>query len=176
MEAWFDNWSSIAQIFITGVCCFIGLVIMLRVSGKRTLTKMNAFDFIMTVTMGSTLASAISSNDITIVEGLVALGVLILMQYIIAWISARSAWFQQLIKATPSVLYYKGRYYESTLKRERITKMEVHAAMRIQGFADPSQVLMVMLETDGRLSVIAKDDDVEALGVLDVFEDDEYLI
>jgi uncharacterized membrane protein YcaP (DUF421 family) len=167
---WFESWQSIINISITGIISFIGLIILLRVAGKRTLTKMNAFDFIMTFTIGSTLATTITSDDTTVSEGLTALAIIIFVQYAIAWLEVRSNWFQKLIKAQPSVLFHDGKFREKTMRQERITKVEILAAMRYSGLSDPSQARLVLMETDGQLSVIPKNDKVDDLGVLQTIE------
>lgn len=65
MEAgmFFENWSQILKILLTGAFAYIAIIIVLRLSGKRTLSQMNAFDFIITVALGSTLATAMLSKD-----------------------------------------------------------------------------------------------------------------
>lgn len=167
---WFENWDTIGQIIIKGVVCFIGLILLLRLGGKRTLTKMNAFDFIMTFTIGSTLASIITSNGTTITEGMTALGIIILMQFIIAWLEVRFDWFQKIIKSRPTVLFYDGRFREEAMRNERITKVEVLAAMRYNGLADPSEAELVLIETDGQLSVIPKKEEPTNYGVMQSVE------
>lgn len=167
---WFDSWSSIEQIIIKAVVCFIGLILLLRLGGKRTLTKMNAFDFIMTFTIGSTLASVITNDTIAISEGMTALGIIILMQFVIAWLEVRSDWFQKIIKSRPTVLFYDGNFKQKSMREERITKVEVLAAMRYNGLADPSEAELVLMETDGQLSVIPKKEKQSEYGVMQVVE------
>lgn len=167
---WFESMESLLTISLKGVVCFIGLIILLRVAGKRTLTKMNAFDFIMTFTIGSTLATTITSRDVTVSEGITALGIIIGVQYVIAWLEVRSEVFQKIVKSKPSVLFFEGAYRDKTMRQERITKVEVLAAMRYSGVSDPSEVRLVLMETDGQLSVIPKNEDVERLGVLETVE------
>jgi len=167
---WFESWESILNISITGVVSFIGLIFLLRIAGKRTLTKMNAFDFIMTFTIGSTLATTITSDDTTVSEGLTALAIIIFVQYIIAWLEVRSEWFQKLIKAQPSVLFYEGDFQEAMMKKERITKVEILAAMRYSGLSDPSQACLVIMETDGQLSAVPNSDQKSGLGVMNTVE------
>ena len=167
---WFESWDSLLNITITGIVTFISLIVLLRIAGKRTLTKMNAFDFIMTFTIGSALATTITSDSTTISEGVTALAVIIFVQYIIAWLEVRSDFFQKLIKAKPSVLYHNGEFLDKTMREERITKVEVLAAMRYSGLADPSQAMLVLMETDGQLSVIPKRQDTDELGVLKTVE------
>lgn len=163
---WFNDWNGIYEIVVRGVVCFVGLIVLLRIGGKRTLTKMNAFDFIMTFTIGSTLSAVITSKSITISEGMMALAVIIGVQYIIAWLEVRSNWFQELIKSEPSVLFKRGEFQERMMRSERITRQEVLAAMRYAGLADPSQVDYVLMETDGQLSVIPRNVDNHGYGAL----------
>ncbi|MAM35263.1 MAG: hypothetical protein CMH28_09330 [Micavibrio sp.] len=168
---WFEDFNSVVVVLTKGTICFIGLVFFLRLSGKRTLSKMNAFDFVMTVTMGSTLATTIISKDVTIVEGMAALGIIILVQYIIAWLEVRSDVFQEIIKSKPTVLFYEGSYQKDNLCQERITEVEVLASMRNNGMSDPAQVKAVILETDGRLSVIPYTNDKKDLKTLSPVSD-----
>lgn len=163
---WFEDWAALLNILITGLVCFVGLIVLLRVAGKRTLTKMNAFDFIMTFTIGSTLATTITSSDITISEGMTALGTIIFAQYVIAWLEVRSGTFQNLVKAKPSVLFHDGKFHLETMLKERISKVEVLAAMRYSGLSDPSQARLVIMETDGQLSVIPKSEGETGMGTL----------
>ena len=150
----FDGWYDLIRILITGTAAYVGLVLLLRVTGKRTLAKMNAFDFVVTVALGSTLATIFLSSEVSLSEGLLALALLCALQYVVAWISTRSARFQQLIKAEPSLLFYRGRTLPAVLAQERVTQEEIFAAVRERGFADISKVGAVVLETDGSFSVI----------------------
>ncbi|RPI86275.1 MAG: DUF421 domain-containing protein [Chloroflexi bacterium] len=65
----FNSWSDLIRIIIIGVLAYIGLVVLLLVSGKRTLSKMNSFDFVITVALGSTLATVLLSKDVALAEG-----------------------------------------------------------------------------------------------------------
>jgi len=84
-----------------GICAYAALVLMLRVSGKRTLSKMNAFDFVVTIALGSTLASLLLSKDVPLAEGLLALGLLISLQWVVAWMAIRFTGWRMLIKSEP---------------------------------------------------------------------------
>lgn len=152
----FNNWESIWRTMIVGACAYILLIIVLRISGKRTLSKMNAFDFIITIALGSTLATILLSKDTALAEGVVALSLLVFLQYTITWLSIRSDRFQNLIKSTPVLLVYKGTYLSAALRKERITKEEIDATLRQEGIDDKREVDAVVLETDGTLSVISK--------------------
>jgi len=80
----FQSWSGLGRVTIVGVAAYLALVLMLRVSGKRSLAKLNAFDLVVTVALGSTLATTLLSKTVPLVEGVAAFAVLLLMQYAIA--------------------------------------------------------------------------------------------
>jgi len=106
----FDSWPSLIRIPLVGLLAYAALILMLRVSGKRTLSKMNAFDLIVTVALGSTLSTVLLDDGIPLAEGVAALALLICLQYAITWASVRSPRFQGLIKAEPALLVHRGRY------------------------------------------------------------------
>lgn len=149
-----DGWYPIVRVLIVGTLAYAGLVAVLRVSGKRTLSKMNAFDLIVTVALGSTLATILLSSRVSLVTGLVALGLLAALQYLVAWASVRSATVRHLIKAEPRLLFHDGSYLHAAMRAERVTEEEIMQAMRNMGASSLEDVAAVVLETDGTLSVI----------------------
>lgn len=154
----FNSFYDLFRVVVVGTCAYVGLILLLRVSGKRTLAKMNAFDFVVTVALGSTLATALLSKDVALAEGLTAFATLILLQYVIAWLSVRSATVRKLVKSEPALIFYQGQFLDSVLKRERVTPDEVRAAVRSQGVATMDNVEGVVLETDGSFSVVKSAD------------------
>ncbi len=152
----FDNWSGLVRVLGQGVGAYAVLILLLRLSGKRTLSKMNAFDLVVTVALGSTLATVLLSKDVALAEGVAAFAVLILSQYAIAALSVRSGAVEAMAKSNPSLLLRDGMVDDAALVSERVTGEEVCAAVRAAGLGDLALVAAVVLESDGSLSVIAK--------------------
>ena len=150
----FDGWSDLLRILVVGLCAYTGLVLILRVTGKRTLSKMNAFDFVVTVALGSTLASAVLSSDVSVSEALLAFALLCGLQFAITFLSVRSRRVQHLVKSEPALLAWQGTLLSDALRRERVTEDEVLAALRASGKATLSSAYAVVLETDGSFSVL----------------------
>ena len=73
----FDGWLSLLRTAVVGILAYAALVHFLRVSGKRTLSKMNAFDLIVTVALGSTLATVLLSSSVSLATGALAFALLI---------------------------------------------------------------------------------------------------
>ena len=137
-----------------GTIAYIAIIFMLRISGKRTLSKWNSFDFVVTIAFGSILASILLSTKDTFGQGILGFALLVLFQFLLTWIAVRSSWIQKLIKAEPALLLDKGQLKHDVLKRERVAEGEVLAALRASGVGSIEDVDAVVLETDGSFSVI----------------------
>ena len=155
----FNGWGSLFRILVIGLLAYTTLVIFLRLSGNRTLSKMNAFDLIVTVALGSTLATVLLSKDVALADGAVAMGLLISLQFIITWASVRFSWVRRLVTGEPLMLLYQGEYLPHSLRKARVTKAEVLSAIRGSGVSDVAAVQAVVLETDGSLSVVKREAD-----------------
>jgi len=154
----FDGWAGIGRTLVVGALAYAALVVILRVSGKRTLSKMNAFDFVVTVALGSTLATILLSQNVALAEGITALALLVGLQYAITWLSVRSPAVNDLVKSEPALLLYRGEFLHGQMRRSRVVEAEVRAAVRAQGVASLAEVEAVVLETDGSFSVVERSD------------------
>ncbi len=154
----FNNLAGLVRTALIGVLAYAVLVLMLRVSGKRTLSKMNAFDLFVTVALGSTLATILLSKDVALAEGVVAFATLIGLQFLIASLSVRSRTISDLVKAEPRLLVFDGRFLRDAMRAERMVEAEVEAAVRQQGIATLDAVRAVVLETDGSIAVVPRSD------------------
>ncbi len=150
----FDSWSGLGRVVLIGIMAYAALLVMLRISGNRTLSKMNAFDLIVTVALGSTLATILLSRDVALAEGLVAFGLLIGLQFAITWLSVRWPVVGHLVKSEPRLLVYRGALLPDQLRHARVVEAEVLAAAREQGIASMNKIEAMVLETDGTFSVV----------------------
>ena len=164
----FSNLNPFIEIPITGTITYIAVIIMLRLSGKRTLAKWNSFDFVVTIAFGSVLASALLSTTDEFGKGILAFGLLVLFQFIITWISVRSSVIQKLIKSEPSLLLYRGEMQHDVMKKERIAEGEILTALRNSGVSAIEDADAVILETDGSFSVLQNIDESSASALKDV--------
>ncbi|HEX2147612.1 MAG TPA: YetF domain-containing protein [Pseudorhizobium sp.] len=155
-ELFFQGWENVVRTLVVGVLAYIVLILFIRISGKRTLAKLNAFDLVVTVALGSTLASILLQKSIALTEGAVALGLLIGLQYLVTFLSVRSRGFAKMIRSEPTLLARKGEFCTDALLNQRLTEDEVLSAVRSQGLGGLEQVEAVILESDGSLSVIRK--------------------
>ena len=145
---------SFIRITTVGTLAYIGLIVLLRISRKRTLSQLNMFDFVITVAFGSVLSTILLNNNTSLLEGLLAFALLVLFQFTITFLSVRSKKFSQIIKAEPKLLFLEGQFFRNAMKTERVTEDEMLQSIRKQGIGTLTEVKAIVLETDGTLSII----------------------
>ena len=115
---------------------------------------MKEFDFIVTVALVSTLATVLLSKDVALAEGVLAPGILISLQYILASLSVRSKKFSQLINSDPTLIFYKGSFLESALRKKRVTEAELRSILRSSGVTSINQIEAVVMESNGQFTAV----------------------
>lgn len=151
---WFDTVQGIVRVILVGTTAYFTLIVVLRLSGKRTLAKLNAFDFVITVALGSTLATILLSKDVALAEGAVALALLAGLQLVVAKVTTTAPGTRAVLTSRPSFIVADGVLLEEAVKRHRVSMAEINQVVRGAGCGDLSKVSAVVLETDGTLSVI----------------------
>jgi len=153
----FKDWESLYHVVICASISYLALFLFIRISGKRTLAKLNAFDFVVSVTLGSTLSSMMLMK-VTISEGCVALMIIILLQYLLAFFAKKSKTMEKAINSTPTLLFYNGEFIEDAMKRELITKEEIYSEIRQYRIERLEDVRAVVMELNGEMTVVKKSD------------------
>ena len=172
---WFLDPTYLGEVFVYTLIAYIGVIVVLRLSGKRSLAKWNIFDFVITIAIGTTLATTVMSTGDTneMRKGIMGFLLLVIFQYTITTLSVQFNWFASIIKSKPTLVAYDGKYLDKIMRQQRLTKSEVLAAMRQQGIANLSEVGAVILETNGTLSVLGKweTDSIDSLTNVSGYED-----
>lgn len=150
----FTGWDSLIRTLVVGVASYAMLVLFLRVSGKRTLSKLNAFDFVVTVALGSTLATGLLAKDVGVADTVTAFGLLIGLQFLVTWSSVRLRWIRSAVTGEPHLLARRGELLPEAMRKTRIAESEIQAALRGAGMGGLDQAEAVVLETDGSISVV----------------------
>lgn len=156
MINFYGGWDPVARVLVIGPLAYASMVLLLRISGKRTLSKMNAFDFVVTIALGSVLATILLDSSVSLATGVIAIAVLVLGQLVITALSVRVGWVEQLVKSDPSLVALHGQTLKRPMRRLRVTEAEIAAAVRSSGKAALDEVKAVVLETDGSFTVIGE--------------------
>ena len=153
----FNGLPGLWRTVIAAVFAYTCVIVILRIAGKHALSKMHVFDWVVTVALGSTLATILLSEDVALAEGLVAIAMLVGLQWIVAKASVAYEPWRNFLRSDPQILLYHGELDSETMTSERVTEVEVDTAIRMRGFGDRSAIAFVVLESDGSLTVISED-------------------
>lgn len=153
----FKDWENLWHVALCAAISYVTLFLFIRISGKRTLSQMNAFDFVLTVSLGSTLSFMILAQ-VPIVEGAVALLVIISLQYLLAFSVRKSRRMEKLINASPTLLFYNGNFLQHAMSKEVITEEEIIAEIRRHRLERIDDVRAVVMELNGEITVVKKAD------------------
>jgi uncharacterized membrane protein YcaP (DUF421 family) len=151
----------LAEKMLRPIIVYVFLIVGLRLSGKRELAQLNPFDLIVLLTLSNTVQNAIIGNDNSVTGGIIGATSLLAINYLVVRFLYDHRKIEQLVEGSPDVLVEDGKIYEHKLKRELITKEELAAAARKQGFETLSDVRQCVLEPGGTLTFIARKPDTE---------------
>jgi uncharacterized membrane protein YcaP (DUF421 family) len=167
MSSWWSGWSGTGRVVLDAVFIYVAVIVVLRLTGKRTLAKLSAFDFVVTVALGSVLAAVITADDIPLADGVVAVALLAGLQFLVAFVSSRWPRLHHVVTSSPVVLVRDGEVLDQAVRDNRLSPDELAAAVRKQGIPDFGEVSALVLETDGTFSVLRSTPTAEVLrGVL----------
>ncbi|KYG82968.1 hypothetical protein AWW67_05955 [Roseivirga seohaensis] len=154
----YSSSSSILITVLSTVGIYLAVLIITRLNGLRTFAKMSSFDFAITIAIGSVIASTLISQQNSLVKGIVALTVLVVLQAAVAKLRKKSNVFENAVTNTPVLLMSGSEILWHNLKANRVTEADLYAKLREANVYEMRQVLAVVLETTGDISVLHSED------------------
>ncbi len=149
--------AGLLEIVLRTAIIYAVLFLGLRLMGKRELGQMTAFDLVVILVISNAVQNAMVGQDTSVTGGIVAAFTLLIANRLVAWARLRVPILGRVAEGHPTVLVNDGTFIEANLKREEIVPDEVLTAMREHGVADLKQVASAVLEMDGSISIIPKD-------------------
>ena len=155
LSDWFNiSAISILAVLLSAIGVYALVIFLTRLVGLRSFSKMSSFDFVMTVAVGSMVASAVLLKDPPLFRAAFALASIFGLQYGIALLRQRSSRFSGLVDNEPLLLMDGPDVIEENLRKARVTEDDLRAKLREANVLDPSEVRAVVLETTGNISVL----------------------
>ena len=151
---WISNGDRLLEVSAAALVFYVFVVALVRIMGKRTTSQMNNFDWIITIAVGSLAASGMLLKNVAILDALAAILVLAGMQWVTTWLVLRSTIAEKLVKAAPTLLVHRGKLLHGEMKKTRVSEAEICSVLREQGMVQMAQADWVILETDGKMTVI----------------------
>lgn len=164
----FDGFDRLARIAILAPLLYVFAIALIRAGGKRTTSQMNNFDWVVTVALGSLAASGILFPNIPLADVVLAMAIMVGLKWLTTKTALHLPFMAHAVKARPAVLFAQGRHIPEAMRRERVLREEVDAAIRAAGHADLGEVAWVILESDATLNVVAQ---AHVFGPVTAFDD-----
>lgn len=137
---------------------YVVVLIGVRLSGKREVGQMTPFDLVLLLLLSNAVQNAMTGSDTSLVGGMVAATVLLVLNYFVADLSGANRRFRKFIQGEPSMLIHDGEVITAHMAKEHVSMDELQRAMRGHGIADFHQVAIGVLEVDGSMSFLRYDD------------------
>lgn len=135
---------------------YLLMLVVIRVLGKRTVGNFSAFDLLVALMLGE-MVDEIIYGDVSISQGVVAIGVVAAAQYANEWLGYWDHGFDALLEGTPTLVVRNGVLDTKGMRAERMNAREVMAELRVLGIDDIREVKQAMVENDGVVSVVKED-------------------
>lgn len=146
-------WAFIGRALIV----YFVLLVMIRVSGKRTMGQFTSFDMLLVVLLGNAVQNALLGPDTSVGGGLLLAATLIALNWLVGLASARSARIEALVEGSPILLARDGKVYKDVLRHELISREDFGKAMREAGVDEVDQIHIAVLETNGHITIVQRD-------------------
>ncbi|WLT29953.1 DUF421 domain-containing protein [Geothrix sp. PMB-07] len=144
------------EFVLRGLLVYGFLLITLRLTGKRQVGQLAPFDLVLLLVLSNAVQNSMNAGDNTVAAGFILVATLLAANGLLSWITWRSKKAETLLEGRPQILVHNGQVDEAMLAAERITRHELMAAVRQAGLSDLAEVRVAILETNGRINVVAK--------------------
>jgi uncharacterized membrane protein YcaP (DUF421 family) len=139
-----------------GVVVYVLVMILMRLSGKRALGQFTPFDLVMLILIGNAVQNGINGGENSLSGALLMAGTLVGLNYLTAWLTARSEFLEHIIEGRAVIVARNGEVYFDVLRRELVSRDDFDEALRGAGVRHERDVELAILETNGKISVIPK--------------------
>lgn len=148
------TWNGAGEVALRTTLVYIGVFLGLRLMGKRELGQMTVFDFVVILLIANAVQNAMVGPDTSVLGGLIAAGVLLFINRVLAILRLHPGRWGRLIEGTPTVLIQDGRFLDRALRKESLERSQVEMAMREHGVDSVEKVKLAVLEIDGAISIV----------------------
>jgi uncharacterized membrane protein YcaP (DUF421 family) len=142
---------------LRGLSVYIFLLIIFRISGKRSLGQVTSFDFVLLLIIAETTQQALLGDDYSVTNAFLLIGTLVGIDIGLSLLKQRSAKLDQLLEGAPLVIVEDGKPLKDRMDKARVDEEDVlHAARELQGLERIEQIKYAVLERNGDITVVPK--------------------
>jgi len=163
MEKWiYTSENTMGWIFLSAIGIYLLVIVLTRLFGKRSFSKMSSFDFAVTIAVGSIIASTLLSSSVTLFDGMVGLATVYVLQWLVAYMR-KFKWFQNAVDNEPLLIMDGQKILYDNLRTAKVTEDDLKAKLREANVIQLSEVRAVIFETTGDIAVLHSADSEKTL-------------
>jgi len=154
MESFFPQTMAWWEFALRGIGCYLGLLLLLRMAGKRTFGEMSPFDIVVLILVGGALRSAMVGKDDSFLGLFIAVAAIVAIDKALGAIATRSPAFNCLFEGRSSLLIKQGRLVPGALRRHSIPEAAFERELRMHEARSVEEIEEAHLEANGRFTVL----------------------
>jgi len=143
---------------LRAVAIYVLVMVLVRMSGKRAVGQFTPFDLVLLILIGNAVQNGINGGDNSLTGAAIMATTLIALNYLVALVTSRSRRAEELVEGVPVVLARDGKVFERMLREQLVSDADFHKALRQHQVSDVSEVALALLETNGSISVVPRQD------------------
>ncbi|KGM51290.1 membrane protein [Lysobacter concretionis Ko07 = DSM 16239] len=142
------------EFVLRSVAVYVAVMVLVRLSGKRAVGQFTPFDLVLLILVGNAVQNGMNGGDNSLTGALLLVVSLMVLNYAVAWLSARYPAVRKLVEGSPVELARDGHIFRDVLRRELVSRADFDKAMRESSCMDLDQIKLALLETNGRISIV----------------------
>src|ERR1019366_9379348 len=143
---------------LRGALIYLAVLLLIRIAGKRQVGQMGTGEFVAILLISNAVQNAMNGGDNSITGGLVLAAVIVLLSVGIAYLTYKSKKIETLLQGQPRLLIHQGKIIPEALEKEWLNSHELKTMLRRQGISTLADIQDAILESDGSISIIRKED------------------
>ncbi len=150
--------NEILNVILKTVICYFFLILILRIMGKREIGKISTFDIVVFFVISELFSLSLNEPEASILHSIIPIAVIVILQLLSALISLKSNKIRGILEGKTNYIIYNGEIQQEVMKKERYTVEDLMCQLRTKDIQSPDEVSFAILEDNGTLNVITKED------------------
>lgn len=152
------NWIEVGQVSYKTIVCYFFLLVVLKLMGKREIGKISTFDIVVFFVISELFSLSLNESEHSILRSIIPVTIIVVLQIATAFASLKFSKIRKGMEGESTYIIYKGKIIQEEMKRQRYTVEDLMMQLRSKDIQTPLEVEFAILETNGTLSIIKKDD------------------
>ena len=153
------DYQTMGSVFIRSIVTIVVLFLLAKVMGKKQISQLNLFDYIVGITIGSVAADISLDLNKSFLDGVICMLVFGLTGALVSYVTLKSIKLRRFFTGTPSIIIENGKIIEEGLKKVKFDINDLMEELRGAGYFNIDEVAYAVMETNGKISFLPKDEE-----------------